>query len=72
VVSFVDSITGRHTCECGAKYRIRSVWTPIIDSDDARCEKCDKVMDSWRNSMILRSFELIKAPRDPNQLEDDH
>jgi len=76
MVSFVDKITGKHTCECGAKYRIRSIWTPILDSDDARCEKCGKVMDSWRNAISFRSYERFDAPKAahgrPSQFDDDH
>jgi hypothetical protein len=62
VVRFFDRITGKYTCECGAKYRIRSIWTPVLDSDDARCDVCDTIMDSWRNAMSFLSFERVKAP----------
>jgi hypothetical protein len=59
MAGFFDRITGTHTCDCGAKYRVRSTRTPIPDTDDARCEECGKVMDSWRNSTSFRSYERI-------------
>jgi hypothetical protein len=59
MAGFFERITGIHTCDCGAKYRVTATRTPFPDTDDARCEQCDAVMDSWRNSTSFRSYDRI-------------
>jgi hypothetical protein len=59
MAGFFERITGTHTCDCGAKYRVTATRTPFPDTDDAKCEKCGTVMDIWHNSTSFRSYDLV-------------
>jgi hypothetical protein len=59
---FMEWLTGTHTCDCGAVYKVRATRTPFPDTDDATCDVCGKVMDSWRQSTSFRSYELVSRP----------
>jgi hypothetical protein len=67
---FLEWLAGKHKCECGAVYRVTTTRTPIPDTDTAVCEACGKVMDSWRQSTSLRSYDLI-AGREPMRNEQE-
>ena len=47
MTEFVEWLTGMHTCNCGAKYKVTVTEAP---TDDVTCEKCGTLMDSRRNN----------------------
>jgi hypothetical protein len=55
----IEWLSGTHTCECGAVYRVRVTRSPFPDTDTANCDVCGKEMDRWRNSTSFRSYELV-------------
>jgi hypothetical protein len=59
---FIEWLSGTHTCECGALYKIRTSRTPSPNTDSVNCDVCGMEMDSWRNSASLRSYELVSRP----------
>jgi hypothetical protein len=56
---FFDWLLGKHTCQCGAAYRMTLVRSPSPDTDDACCEVCGKVMDSWEHATHYWSYDLL-------------
>jgi hypothetical protein len=63
MLKFFDWLLGKHTCECGAAYKVTMIRSPSRDTDDACCEVCGKVMDSWEHSTSVRSYDLIAQKR---------
>jgi predicted Zn finger-like uncharacterized protein len=61
MVGFLEWLTGKHKCECGAVYRVTKTKTPFPDREVV-CEHCGKVMDRWRQSPSFRSYDLISRP----------
>jgi hypothetical protein len=61
--SFFDWLFGKHTCECGAVYKVTVIRSPNPDTDDACCEVCGMVMDSWQHSTRYGSYDLITQKR---------
>jgi hypothetical protein len=57
MVEFIQWLTGTHTCDCGAKYKV-TVTKPIPGADHVHCVKCGVLMDSWRNKSFL-AYEPI-------------
>lgn len=56
---FFDRLLGKHTCECGAVYKVTVIRSPSPDTDDIYCEACGKVMDGWLHSTRYKSYHLI-------------
>jgi hypothetical protein len=56
-------LTGKHTCDCGAVYRVTTTRKPFPGTGTAICEVCCGLMDSWRQSISFHSYVLIKPPR---------
>jgi hypothetical protein len=52
----VVSRTGRHTCRCGAVYKVTTTRTPVPDTDIVTCENCGQIMDSWGRSTGFRAW----------------
>jgi hypothetical protein len=50
MTEFVEWLTGTHTCDCGAQYKVAVIKTP---TDNAICEKCGTLMDSQSNKSFL-------------------
>jgi hypothetical protein len=61
---FLDWLTGKHKCDCGAMYQMATTTTEFPETSNAVCEVCGKVMDSWRESTIFRSYNLISRQGD--------
>jgi hypothetical protein len=57
---FFEWLLGKHTCECGAVYKVTVLRSPSPDTDDVCCEVCGKVMDGWLHSTSYRSYDLIR------------
>jgi len=55
MIEFVEWLTGTHTCDCGAKYKVTVIETL---TDSVTCEKCGTLMDRRANESFL-SFERI-------------
>ena len=58
MTEFVEWLTGTHTCDCGAKYKV--TVTEAL-TNDVTCEKCGTLMDSRLNESFL-AYE--RAPAD--------
>jgi hypothetical protein len=50
MTEFVEWLTGTHTCDCGAKYKVTVIETP---TGNVSCEKCGTLMDSRANESFL-------------------
>ena len=55
MTEFVEWLTGTHTCDCEAKYKVTVIETP---TDSVSCEKCGALMDSRANKSFL-AYERI-------------
>src|SRR5262249_28073024 len=55
---FFDWLFAKHTCECGAVYKVSVIRSPSPDTDDACCEACG-LMNSWQHSTRYRSYDLM-------------
>jgi hypothetical protein len=60
---FFERLLGKHTCDCGAVYEVTVLGSPSPDTDDACCEVCGKLMDSWQHSTTYPSYHLITQKR---------
>jgi hypothetical protein len=58
MTEFVEWLTGMHTCDCGARYKVAVTEAP---TNDVSCEKCGTLMDSRVNESFL-TYERV--PRD--------
>jgi hypothetical protein len=63
MTEFVVWLTGMHTCNCGAKYKVTVTEAP---TDDVTCEKCGTLMDSHLNQSFL-SYERIPGTNDASR-----
>jgi NADH:ubiquinone oxidoreductase subunit D len=50
MTEFVEWLTGTHTCDCGAKYKVTVTEVP---TDNVICEQCGTLMDSRPNESFL-------------------
>ena len=50
MTEFVEWLTGTHTCDCGAKYKVTVTEVP---TDNVICEQCGTLMDSRPNQSFL-------------------
>jgi hypothetical protein len=55
MIEFVEWLTGTHTCDCGAKYKV-TVTKDALAS--VNCEKCGVVMDHPTRKSFL-AYERI-------------
>jgi hypothetical protein len=55
MTEFVEWLTGLHTCECGAKYKV--TVTEAV-TEDVTCDKCGTLMDS-RVSESFLTYERV-------------
>jgi hypothetical protein len=60
---FFNWLLGKHTCGCGAVYKVTVIRSQSPDTDDACCEGCGKVMASWQHSTRYRSYDLVTHER---------
>jgi len=56
VTEFVEWLTGTHTRECGAEYKVAVTKVP---TDSVSCEKCGIVMDHPTRKSLL-AYERIQ------------
>ena len=59
MVAFFEWLVGRHTCECGTVYQVTTTRTPVPNTDVAVCEHCGGVMDTWRQSKVVRAYDVV-------------
>ena len=57
MAEFVEWLTGKHECACGAAY---NVTVTKVATGNATCEKCGILMDSAANESFL-IYERIQA-----------
>jgi len=57
MTEFVQWLTGTHTCDCGAKYKVTVTATA---PDSVTCERCGTLMDHPDNNSRL-AFERVAA-----------
>jgi hypothetical protein len=50
MTEFVEWLTGKHTCGCGAEYKVTVTEVP---TDNVTCEQCGTLMDSRANKSFL-------------------
>ena len=55
MIEFVEWLTGTHTCNCGAEYKVTVTEVP---TDNVTCEKCGTLMDCRANRSFL-TYERI-------------
>jgi len=54
-----ERLVGKHTCECGAVYKVMTMKALFPDTAQVNCEVCGRKMDSWYNSGSFRCYDLI-------------
>jgi hypothetical protein len=62
---FIEWLSGTHTCECGALYKIRTSRTPSPNTDSVNCDVCGKEMDKLAQfyfPSVLRACEPTGGP----------
>jgi hypothetical protein len=61
MTEFVEWLTGMHTCNCGAKYKVTVTEAP---TNDVICEKCGILMDTRLNQSFL-TYERTPGDKRP-------
>ena len=52
----------KHTCDCGAVYKVTATGTPSMALDTTICEVCNKEMPRWDQATGFFSYELVSRP----------
>jgi hypothetical protein len=59
---FSDWLVPKHTCDCGAVYKVTATKTPLFAADTTGCEVCAKEMPRWDPTSGFFSYELVSRP----------
>jgi hypothetical protein len=59
MAEFVEWLTGKHTCGCGAEYK---VTVTAVATDDVTCEQCGTLMDRRANQSFF-TYERIPGEK---------